>query len=181
MKDGRHLGAARSLRYMSAIGPKRTCACARRMSAQTCRLQCERSAYDPRRTFLTSAAWSGGSIEKRCACDGSTIPMNLVHLFCFRQNDHWSCSAHICVSLRSHLRLAALTFVMTMSPGVATSIIAFQETRARLRGRELYENASHRCSVCNLEWLQLPSPAAGDSESVHLKRLLLQNGSWFAD
>ena len=96
-------------------------------------------------------------------------------LFYFPQNNHWSCSAHICVSLRSHLRLAALTFVMTISLGVATSIIAFQETRARLRGRESYENASHRCSVCNLEWLQLPSPTAGGAESVQLKGLHLQN------
>src|SRR5262245_22613660 len=101
-------------------------------------------------------------------------------LFYFPQYNHWSCSAHICVSLRSHLRLAALTFVMSMSLGVATSSIAFQETRSRLRGRELYENASHSCSVCNLEWLQLPSPTAGGAESVQLKGLLLQNRSQFA-
>ena len=73
MKDGRHLGAARSLRYMSAIGAKQTWLRALHMSAfggkadmtlcgnpllrsllgvkQTSLFAAQMAAYDPKRTL----------------------------------------------------------------------------------------------------------------------------------
>jgi hypothetical protein len=85
--------------------------------------------------FFTSAACSGGFIEKGRACGGSTIPLNLSTASNFGRVTTVSRRTHICVSSRPHLRLAALTFVMTMSPAI--SIIAVREMRAKLRVSKL--------------------------------------------
>jgi len=43
------------------------------------------------------------------------------------------------------------------------------------------EIAFHRRYVDAIDWLQLPYPAAGASESVHFKELFRQNVSQFAN
>jgi hypothetical protein len=67
-----------------------------------------------------------------------------------------------------------------MWPGIAINH-CLPTNASEFRGRELHENTSHWCSVCNFDWLQLPYPAAGDAESVHLKGMFLPIRSQFAD
>src|SRR4029453_18230077 len=116
------------------------------------------------------------SIERRRTCGGSAIPLTLSTFLIFCRITTL-CSAHICVSPRSHLRLAALTFVMSMS-----HYSHLNHCLPRNASKAPNEKiAFHRCCVDDIDGLKLSYPAAGASESVHLKELFRQDVSQFAN